>query len=356
VGAGLVVAVVAVYHNSLAVPFVFDDPLAITENPTIRLLWPLTDVLLPPRGEGLSVEGRPVLNLTLAINYAIGGTAVRGYHVFNILIHALATLTLFGVVRRALLLPRTQDRFGPSALPLAAIVSLLWAVHPLQTESVTYIIQRAESLVALFYLLTFYCFLRSVGCHPLDDKSPAAHGWGFVAVGVCLVGMATKEVMVSAPLLVLLFDRAFVAGTFGEAWRRRRWLHVGLVATWVLLAILVFRTGTRGGTAGFGINVTPWDYSLTQFEAVTRYAWLSFWPHPLILDYGAQWVRHIVDVLPYAVGLMALIAGTVVAWWRWPAVAFLGILFLPCCRPRRASCQATGRRWPNIACTFRWRR
>jgi hypothetical protein len=64
VGCGLVGAILAAYQNSLAVPFVFDDPLAITANPTIRKLWPLSDVLLPPRGEGLSVEGRPVLNLT----------------------------------------------------------------------------------------------------------------------------------------------------------------------------------------------------------------------------------------------------------------------------------------------------
>jgi Tfp pilus assembly protein PilF len=330
---GLCAAVIVAYHNTLSGPFVFDDPLAITENPTIRQLWPLTDVLLPPRGEGLSVEGRPVLNLTLALNHAIGGTAVRGYHVFNILIHALATLTLFGVVRRTLLLPRMQARFGGSALPLATVVALLWAVHPLQTESVTYVIQRAESLVALFYLLTFYCFLRGISFHVLREKTAGARTGFGLAVGACLVGMATKEVMVSAPLMILLFDRAFVAGTFGEAWRRRRWVHAGLFATWILLAVLAIRTGTRGGTAGFGINVTPWDYALTQFEAVTRYVWLSFWPHPLILDYGTEWVRHVADVLPYALVLLTLTAGTVVAWWRWPAVAFLGILFFAVLSP-----------------------
>src|SRR5688572_33030910 len=111
VSATLVAAIVAAYLNSLGGPFVFDDLLAILENPTIRRLWPLTDVLFPPRGEGLTVEGRPVLNLTLALNHAIGGTAVRGYHVFNLIVHALAALTLFGVVRRTLLLPRLRTRF-----------------------------------------------------------------------------------------------------------------------------------------------------------------------------------------------------------------------------------------------------
>jgi Tfp pilus assembly protein PilF len=333
IAAGLVVAVIGAYHNSLSAPFVFDDPLAITENPTIRRLWPLTDVLFPPRGEGLSVEGRPILNLTLAINYAFGGTSVRGYHVVNILIHALATLTLFGVVRRTLALPRLRERFGAAALPLAAIIALLWAVHPLQTESVTYVIQRAESLVALFYVLTFYCFVRGLAFHVIREKPPEARIWFGLAAAACFVGMATKEVMVSAPLMVLLFDRAFVTGTFRDTLRQRGWVHIALFSTWILLAVLVFRTGTRGGTAGFGINVTSFDYALTQFEAVTRYVWLSLWPHPLIFDYGTAWVEHAVDVLPYAIGLFTLIGITIVGWWRWPSVAFLGLLFFAVLSP-----------------------
>jgi protein O-mannosyl-transferase len=336
----LVLTVIAAYRNSLNVPFVFDDPLAIVENPTIRKLWPLSDVLFPPRGEGVSVEGRPIVNLTLALNYAIGGTAVRGYHVGNIAIHALAALTLLGLVRRTLLLPRMNGRFGASALPLAAIVAFVWALHPLQTESVTYVVQRAEALVGLFYLLTLYCFVRAVGRVSDPPMSAPESGsetrptlWFTLAVASCIVGMATKEVMVSAPLLVLLFDRAFVAGTFRGAWHERRGVHITLFATWILLAFLVMRTGTRGGTAGFGINVTPWSYALTQFEAITRYATLSFWPHPLVFDYGVAWVHSVGDVVPYAIFVGALISATIVAWWRWPAIAWMGILFFAVLSP-----------------------
>jgi protein O-mannosyl-transferase len=328
----IVGAIVAAYLNTLSVPFVFDDPLAIVENPTIRQLWPIIDVLLPPRGEGQTVEGRPVLNLTLALNYAIGGTAVHGYHVVNVLIHALAALTLFGLVRRTLELPRLRERFGRTALPLAASVALLWSLHPLQTESVTYVVQRAEALVGLFYLLTLYCFVRSIevagGRGTRRDRL-----WFALSFLACVAGMATKEVMVSAPLMVLLFDRIFVAGSFRAVWRQRRALHLALFSTWILLAALVIRTGTRGGTAGFGINVTPWDYALTQFEAVTRYVWLSFWPHPLIFDYGTAWVQRAAEVAPYAFVLLAMIGGTIVACWRWPSVAFLGLLFFAVLSP-----------------------
>jgi tetratricopeptide (TPR) repeat protein len=341
----LVVAAFAAYHNAFDAPFVFDDPLAIVENPTIRRLWPVSDVLFPPRGEGLSVEGRPVLNLTLAVNYALGGTAVRGYHVVNVLIHALATLTLFGLLRRTLLLPRLRDRFGRDALPLATLTALMWSLHPLQTESVTYIIQRAESLVGLFYLLTLYGFVRGLGTEcdrvarhrtiPGGTSGPAlpSKPWHLVGFLACLTGMATKEVMVSAPLLVLLFDRTFASGTFRAAWRTRWRMHTALFSTWVLLAALVLRTGTRGGTAGFGINVTPVAYALTQFEAVSRYIWLSFWPHPLIFDYGVDWVERVSDVLPYAAVLLVLIAAIIISWRRRPAAAWLGFLFFAVLSP-----------------------
>ena len=346
-GTVVVLAILAAYANSLAAPFVFDDPLAIVANPTIRKLWPLSDVLLPPRGEGLSVEGRPIVNLTLAVNYAFGGTTVRGYHGVNIAIHALAALTLLGLVRRTLLLPRLCGRFGDVALPLATAIALLWALHPLQTESVTYVVQRAESLVGLFYLLTLYCFVRAA--EPVSGKAAPNRdrpgkerekihprrsvAWAILAFVACLLGMATKEVMVSAPLLVLLFDRVFAAGSFRAAWAQRRALHVALFSTWLLLGLLVLGTGTRGGTAGFGIGVSPWDYALTQCEAITRYLALTCWPHPLVFDYGVAWVQRPLDVLPHALVVIGLAAATLIAWRRAPAAAWLGLLFFAVLAP-----------------------
>ena len=134
----------AAYHNTFHVPFLLDDFDAIGKNRTIRSF---ATAFFPPTNSGATVSGRPLLNFSLAINYHLGGTAVFGYHLGNILIHVLAGLTLFGVIRRTLKLPGLQDRFGAHATPLAWFAALLWAVHPLQTESVTYIIQRAESLV-----------------------------------------------------------------------------------------------------------------------------------------------------------------------------------------------------------------
>jgi hypothetical protein len=181
--------------------------------------------------------------------------------------------------------------FGRDALPLALAVALLWTLHPLQTEAVTYVIQRVESLMGLCYLLTLYCLIRSV-----DSPRPAL--WQGCMVTACLLGMATKEVMATAPLLGLLYDRTFLAGSFREAWQRRRWWYVGLAATWLPLACLVAGTGgNRGGTSGFNVGVAPWAYWLTQFQAVAHYLKLSVWPHPLVFEYGTFWVRP-VEALP----------------------------------------------------------
>ena len=317
----LVLATAAAYHNSLDGPFIFDDLVCIPQNPTICHLWPMTQAMSPP-ANGITVSGRPVLNLSLAINYALGEEQVRGYHLTNLVIHVLAGLVLFGIVRRTLLLPSMRDRFGPAAPYLAAGVSLLWMVHPLQTESVTYVVQRAESLMGLFYLLTLYFAIRA------SVSRPAL--WSLAAVAVCAMGMATKEVMATAPLIVLLYDRTFLSGSFAGALRKRWGLYVGLFACWGLLAYLMASAGNRGGTAGFGASHVAgwWSYAQAEFVAISHYLRLSLWPDSSCLDYGASTARTLPEVFSGAVvaGLLAL--GTVWGLLRGRKWGFLGAWFL----------------------------
>lgn len=364
----IVGAALAAYHNSFSGPFIFDDVHAIVENPTIR---ELRTAPFPPAGSGLTVSGRPLLNLSFAINYALGGTSVRGYHILNLALHILAGLTLFGVARRTLELSRRVGNNAP--YPLACAIALLWTVHPLQTESVTYIVQRAESLVALFYLLTLYAFIRGAGghvirdnhagrpsgssgsCHvssdkpdqPSSDHPRTGHSsgdmpleaphriWFTLSVAACLLGMASKEVMATAPLLVLLYDRTFIADTFRGAWRQRRPVYLGLASTWLLLAALVVAAGGRGHTAGFGAGMDWRAYALTQCRALLLYLKLSVWPHPLVLDYGDGVVTNVVAVLPQVLVLAGLIAGAIVALrsecWRW--LGFLGCWYFAILAP-----------------------
>jgi tetratricopeptide (TPR) repeat protein len=327
-GAVIVLAALAAYHNSFLGPFVFDDPASIVENPTLRLPWSIPELFLPPAQS--TVAGRPLANLTLALNYATSDTDVRGYHAMNLLIHLLAGLALFGVVRRTLVRPLRADS------TLAALaVALLWTVHPLQSEAVTYIVQRTEALMGLFYLLTLYCFIRGVERQEAGGVPAGGRNrWFSLSIVSCLLGMASKEVMVSAPVMVLLYDRTFLAGTFRDAWQQRRRVYLGLGATWLLLICLVASVGgNRGGTTGAGSGASLGAYALTQFPAVVHYLWLSFWPHPLVFDYGAQWVKDAFDVVPAALVLVALVAGTLVALKRQPVLGFAGAWFFAILSP-----------------------
>ena len=324
-GGLIVLATVLAYRNSLNSPFIFDDEFAIVPNLTIRELWPIWKPLCPPN-HGETVTGRPLLNLSLAVNYALSGLNVWGYHVANLAIHVLAALLLFGIFRRTFLLPALGNSRIPAPTCLALAIAMLWALHPLQTESVTYIVQRAESLVGLLYLLTLYCFIRgatsSCGCR-----------WFVIAVLACLLGMASKEVMVSAPLILLLYDRTFLAGSFRDAWRRRCGVYLALAGTWLLLGWLVIAAGGRGGSAGFGAGVGSWAYLCTQFGAIVHYLKLCLWPHPLLLDYGPDTVPMTLEILPNALLVALLGLATLVALWRWPKIGFLGAWFFAILAP-----------------------
>ncbi len=352
--AGLIVlATAAVFSNSFAGSFVFDDNLAIVDNPTIHHLWPIWQPLCPPR-QGETVTARPLLNLSLAINYAISGYGVWSYHTANLAIHILGALLLFGILRRTLLLPRMRDRWSAAALPLAFVVALLWAIHPLQTESVTYIVQRAESLVGLFYLLTLYCFIRGAeGNSPIfaDAKIGTVPtirgasvegagvrgqgaGWYVGSVIACLLGMASKEVMISAPLVVLLYDRTFCAGSFREAWRRRYGFYLALAGTWLLLAGLVLSMSTLGTAIGPGSQqFTWWSYLLTQPGVIVHYLRLAVWPSELCLDYDWPPASTVAEVLLPATVVAGLIAATVWALLKRSAWGFLGAWFFAILAP-----------------------
>jgi tetratricopeptide (TPR) repeat protein len=342
--AGLVVAAaVAAYHNSFAGPFIGDDGTSIVKNRTIRRLWLVYQVLSPP-SSGETVSGRPLLNLSLAINYAQSGLEVWSYHLTNLAIHVAAALLLFGIVRRTFLMPALCDRFGRAAAPLALASALLWTVHPLQTESVTYIIQRAESLMGFFYLLTLYCVIRGAGGtvpffaadKPIPRPTvPGKKGdcppwsallWYAAAVLACLLGMACKEVMATAPLVVLLYDRTFLAGSLAEAWRRRWGLYLALAATWALLAYLVVTTGLFGRQREFGAP-NLWGYACSQPGVILHYLQLSVWPSSLCL--GLDWpvAGSFREIFPAALVVGLLVAATVWGLVGRKAWGFLGAWF-----------------------------
>ena len=313
----ILAAVLLAYGNSFSGPFIFDDLGSIPENSHIRHLWPISEALRAPHAT--TATGRPVVCLTLALNYAMGGLHVWGYHALNLAIHLFATLVLFGIVRRTLEGRRLGKRFGPDASGLAVAVAVCWAVHPLQTESVNYIIQRTELLMGLFFLLTLYCVIRA-------QDSRHRLWWCASAVACCALSMGSKEVAAVAPIIVLLYDRIFLARSWSEL-RRERWgLYAGLTATWPILIPLVNASKGRAGAENVAV-VLAWDYAQTQFWAVAHYLRLAFWPNRLCLDYGWQSAVPRPLILAGAGVVSSLLAATAWALARAPSLGFLGAWF-----------------------------
>jgi tetratricopeptide (TPR) repeat protein len=311
------------YAGSTRGPFVYLDQAAIRDNLSIRHLWPLSQVLVPSVDRGVTVEGRPLVNLSFAANYAVSGVSVTSYHVVNIGIHLLAGLTLFGIVRR------TLKRLGDANAVLTAwLVAALWTVHPIQTESVTYMVQRAESLMGLYYLLALYGLIRA---REGTTRSPRA--WVVVSWTACLLGMASKEVMVSAPVILFAYEAIFLAGSPRAAWTAHWRYYAALALTWLPLAWFVLSTGgNRGGTSGFGLGISLWQYLLTQCVAILHYLRLALWPSPLVFFYEIHWYNA-AEVIPEGLGVVALLVSGAVLLWRKPKWGFLFLWFFAILSP-----------------------
>jgi tetratricopeptide (TPR) repeat protein len=311
----LVVAGVLVYANSIGSPKVIDDVVSIDGNPQIRDLLSLA-VFMPERE--LPIAGRPLVNLTLAINYAIDGVRQHGYRVVNLMLHIACSVALLGTLRRLLVLPG----LSAMALPVRAIAlttSLLWLVHPLNSEVVNYLTQRTETMMALFLLLTVYASMRA-----LDEAGRG--GWTAAAVACAVLGALCKESMATVPVLVALVDRVLVFPSWAEAWRRRRSLYAGLAVSWIVVAGIL-ATGPRIRSTGFSAGVDAWTYLLNQSVMVVRYLRLAVWPDALVVYYGFPQPLAIGDVLVPGSVVVLLLLVTLLAFFVRPWLGLAGAWF-----------------------------
>ena len=307
------------YLGTMHAPLVFDDESSIATNVSIRSLTPLGGVLSPSEDAG--VGGRPFLNLTYALNYAWGGANVEGYHVVNTLIHILASLALLALLRRVLASQALPESLRRARHPLAFATSALWAWHPVQTQAVTYLSQRAESLMGLFYLLVLLAYFKGVDAPTRARRA----GWQCVAVLACLLGVGSKELIVTAPLTVFLLEAVLVQGSFSKALRARWPLLLMLCATWVPLGLLMRELHHRG--VGFEQGISPIRYLVVESQALTRYLERAFLPYPLVFDYGWYSPVALRDAWPDIVLLLALGGALVGIARSRPPLALLGSLF-----------------------------
>ena len=282
--AGLLIGVLTllVYSNTFYASFHFDDTPQIVENYKIRNLGNLPEIIRGNRGISIA---------TFALNYAIGGLNVVGYHIINLTIHVINGILIYFLIFLTLSridlgtdFKSVPNKVRDRAKKIAIYTALLFAVHPIQTQAVTYIVQRMEILASMFMLIGILFFIKGA---ETEKTAKRALFYGVVALSY-LLGFYSKEIAITLPALILLYDYCFLASGDIKKIAGRLPLYLVLLA---MLAFFATRTltglqETPGGSAGFGVqSITAKEYLFTQFNVLAYYITLLLVPINQNLDY-----------------------------------------------------------------------
>jgi tetratricopeptide (TPR) repeat protein len=267
------------YANTLQVPFVFDDEQNIQTNAAIRLTEFDLAGLWAAAFDSPGV--RPVASASFALNYLAGGYDVAGYHALNIAIHlangVLVYLLALQIIRRQAGLPGQKlARSRGDPIPLMALfTALVFVAHPIQTQAVTYVVQRMTSLAVMFYLAALLLYVRA------RAQSRPWRQWALLAAAVACGALAlgSKQIAATLPLTLLLYEWYFERDLSGPWLAKRAKLFAGLAAAFALLAFAYLVDHPRA--LDFDAReFTPWERLLTQLRVILFYLSLLFYPAP----------------------------------------------------------------------------
>jgi len=323
IAVGLIVGVAFVaYSNTFHVPFHFDDRPNITENPNVQIKafsWENIGRLI----KNTYRESIRVFSyFTLALNYYFGGFNVFGYHLVNFFVHIASGIFLYWFLLLTFNLPSLKEKYGPISYQVALFSSLIFISHPIQTQSVTYIVQRMTSMAGMFYLLALVLYIKG----RLSTGRPRVLYLAGTAFSY-LLGVFSKENVAILPLFIALYEFYFFQN-FDVSPKGKKIL-LGLVAgLFVLGACGLIIWGKRyfdviiEGYQYRAIAMSPFTMServLTQFRVVLYYITLLIYPHPsrLNLDYDFPISKTILD--PSTTLISILIVAGLIGYSIWTA-------------------------------------
>ncbi|MBN2010102.1 tetratricopeptide repeat protein [candidate division KSB1 bacterium] len=274
------------YANSFNCSFHFDDIGDIVENAAIRdihnvdLWWHYA-------------KNRPIAMFTFVLNYHFHKLDVVGYHIVNFLIHLFNAWLVAWLFLLTLKTPTMRDhRISRYQYQLAAFAGLLFAVHPIQTQGVTYIIQRMASLATLFYLASLACYISA----RLQPTNKLKNITLFItATGCAILGMLTKQITFTLPFAVILYEFTFFHSTIRKAYEANKRLYGSLALVSIMLLLIIPLTGnlkfnvlfrTIVPQQGHTYSITGLEYLLTQFNVIVTYIRLLFIPVHQMVDYN----------------------------------------------------------------------
>jgi len=310
---GLIAAAgLAAYANTFEAPFVFDG---LQLEKQLRVLsWNPAD--------WFGTNPRPVGYFTFHLQHTLHGRWLPGFHAVNIAIHVVASLALFGAVFVTCGGSRMPAAIQRDAAAIALVAALLFELHPIQTQAVTYLYQRFESLMGMFFLLAVFCFALAVRD---GGEGWQRVGWFLASWAAVILSIGSKEVGAMAPLVLLWYDRVFASTSWRDLWTRRWWFYLPFLAVFAAGGIYLYVQ--REHYAAGGIldpeKMSPLTYALTQPEVICRYLRLTLWPSGQCLDWAWPPADTPERIVPPLAIILVLLGGTAWSAIRLPAVGFL---------------------------------
>ncbi len=345
----IILAGIIAYSNSFHVPFIFDDEYSIRDN---RVVHDIGNFLFSSIGYKYNPR-RFIGFLTFALNYRLGGLNVTGYHVVSLAIHIVCALLVYGLVAFTFRTPAMKDSsLAPQSRLIAFFSAALFVVHPIQTEAVTYIVQRLTSLAALFYVASLYCYVR----FRLSQVSADGIHWqGYVqyglAVASAVLAMKTKEISFTLPFIVVVYELVFFGS--GNVIKRTLWA-LPLLATVVIIPLDMLNLGQPLGkvlsdvsqVTAAGTSMTRSQYLITEFTVIVTYIRLLFFPVGQNLDYDYPIYRSFFNpqvmlsflflVVLFGLGVYLVFANQIKAKVKTVSEFSLGVLSQPQPKPEPA--------------------
>lgn len=272
----LIILPLLIYSNSFDGVFQFDDQRVILENPTIRNINDLNIIWETDKGRFLT-------NLTFAFNYYLGKYNVFGYHLLNLLFHILSVISVFWLVILIFETPLIRDKIKPQGYLtiIALFTALFFGCHPVQTQAVTYIVQRYEVMASLFYILTIVFYIKS---RLLNDEKKKAKFFLFFFLSMLsmVLSLLCKEIGLSIPFMIVLCELLFFTPSFKGIMKKWEFL-----LPFFVLELLPFFLITRAdiNELKYDEMLSPYLYFLNSGRAFMTYLRLLFLPFGQSLDY-----------------------------------------------------------------------
>ena len=352
------------YSKTFNGEFQFDDDTSVIENPYVTDISEISGLNLIDSMVG---GVRPVTAITFALNYRFGGFDVSWYHLTNFLIHVFNSTLIFYLVLLTVNSPKLPATYHDRALSVALISAAIFLLHPVQTESVSYISQRYESLASLFYLCSLIAYIKARPTHQNTEHraqntehraqntehrtqstehraqstehraqstehrqkifSPKSVFWYLTSVICYFLALGSKEIAVTLPVIILLYDFYFLK----DRPFLKRVAGPGIFIVLSLIAGIFILSGFgKGADAGFSVKAfTPWQYLLTEFRVLTTYIRLLFLPVNQNLDYDFRISRSFfeIDTALSFVFLLILIIAAIMSYKRWRVGSFFILWF-----------------------------